>query len=54
MIKLFFLVPVLLCIAWFYFLNANKIPLKQGKMGFVYILGSAALFCCFSPYAAAY
>lgn len=38
MMRLLFLLPVLLCFGWYYFLRANGVPLKQGKRGFIYIL----------------
>lgn len=38
MTKLFIL-PILLSLAWALFLNYNGIPLKQGKKGFLYIIG---------------
>lgn len=37
MVKLLFLLPVIMCIAWFSFLQHFRIPLQQGKKGFVYI-----------------
>lgn len=37
MIKLVFLLPVLMCLAWFSFLRYHQVPLKQGKTGFIYI-----------------
>ncbi|EAR29688.1 hypothetical protein PTD2_12749 [Pseudoalteromonas tunicata D2] len=33
-----FLLPIILCLVWYFFLKQNKIPLKQGKKGFIYIL----------------
>ncbi|AUJ70983.1 hypothetical protein PNC201_13615 [Pseudoalteromonas sp. NC201] len=38
MIRLLFLLPILLCLGWVYFLRSNGVPLKQGKKGFIYIL----------------
>ncbi|WP_105199687.1 MULTISPECIES: hypothetical protein [unclassified Pseudoalteromonas] len=38
MFRLLFLLPVILCAAWWLFLNANNIPLKQGRKGFFYII----------------
>ncbi|MFY8274206.1 hypothetical protein AAEU32_08775 [Pseudoalteromonas sp. SSDWG2] len=43
MIRLLFLLPVVLCLGWWMFLNANNVPLKQGKKGFIYI-------CVFSAF----
>ncbi|WP_247664716.1 hypothetical protein [Pseudoalteromonas sp. MMG010] len=42
MIRLIFLLPIVLCIAWYSFLKINKVPVKQGKKGFFYILGLSA------------
>ncbi len=39
MIRLLFLLPILLCIAWYCFLRTNGVPIKKGKRGFMYILG---------------
>lgn len=47
MIRLFFLLPILLCIAWFYFLKVNNVPLKQGKKGFFYILALSGVILGF-------
>ncbi|MCA1897166.1 hypothetical protein [Shewanella putrefaciens] len=33
-----FLFPLILCLLWTLFLQANGIPLKQGKRGFIYII----------------
>ncbi|CCQ09433.1 hypothetical protein PALB_2740 [Pseudoalteromonas luteoviolacea B = ATCC 29581] len=38
MIRLLFLLPVVLCIAWYFFLRCNNVPIKQGKKGFINIL----------------
>jgi uncharacterized membrane protein YadS len=38
MIRLLFLIPVVLCLIWILYLQANNYSLKQGKQGFVYIL----------------
>lgn len=34
-----FLLPIVLCFLWFIFLKQNNLDLKQGKKGFLYILG---------------
>lgn len=39
MIRLMFLLPIVLCFLWFIFLKQNNLDLKQGKKGFLYILG---------------
>ncbi|MEO2268213.1 hypothetical protein V1358_12940 [Pseudoalteromonas sp. YIC-656] len=38
MFRLLFLLPVVLCLGWWWFLKTNDIPLKQGRKGFIYIL----------------
>jgi hypothetical protein len=38
MFRLLFLLPIILCLGWYFFLRHYAIPLKQGKKGFVYIL----------------
>ncbi|SHI11683.1 hypothetical protein [Ferrimonas marina] len=44
MIARMFLLPLLLCLCWFLYLQVNGYSLKQGQQGFVYILvGSGAL-----------
>ncbi|MGL4711373.1 MAG: hypothetical protein ACRCWP_02080 [Shewanella sp.] len=35
-----FLIPLILCLCWALFLKANKLSLKQGRQGFIYIIGS--------------
>lgn len=47
MIRLFFLLPILLCFAWYYFLKVNRIPLKQGKKGFFYIMAISCVILVF-------
>jgi len=39
MIRLIFLLPIVLCLLWFFFLKQNNLNIKQGKKGFMYILG---------------
>ncbi|WP_181317840.1 hypothetical protein [Shewanella morhuae] len=34
-----FLIPLILCLFWALFLKANKLTLKQGQQGFIYIIG---------------
>ncbi|WOT06154.1 hypothetical protein [Shewanella youngdeokensis] len=34
-----FMIPILLSLFWALFLNFNGVPLKQGKKGFIYIIG---------------
>ena len=38
MIRLLFVLPLVLCLAWMLYLKANNYSLKQGKQGFIYIL----------------
>lgn len=33
-----FLIPLILCLLWTLFLKANRLPLAQGKRGFIYII----------------
>ncbi|KZN48347.1 hypothetical protein N482_07720 [Pseudoalteromonas luteoviolacea NCIMB 1942] len=42
MIRILFLLPLILCFGWYYFLKVNGVPLKQGKRGFIYILAFSA------------
>ncbi|MEQ3638512.1 MAG: hypothetical protein ABNH03_02040 [Alteromonas sp.] len=47
MIKIIVLIPLILSLLWFGYLQANKYSLEQGKQGFLYILvlsGVIALF----------
>lgn len=37
MVRLLFLLPILMCLGWYLFLRHYRIPLQQGKKGFVYI-----------------
>ncbi len=47
MIRLMFLLPIVLCLLWFFFLKQNNLSLKQGKKGFLYILGFSSLILGF-------
>ena len=38
MFRLLFLLPIILCLGWYFFLRHNGVPIKQGKKGFMYIL----------------
>ncbi|MBE0385034.1 hypothetical protein [Pseudoalteromonas luteoviolacea] len=42
MIRILFLLPLILCFGWYYFLKVNGVPIKQGKRGFIYILAFSA------------
>ncbi len=37
MIKFFFLIPLLMCTIWWWFLDSKGYSLKQGLKGFAYI-----------------
>lgn len=43
MFRLLFLLPIILCLIWYFFLKKNRVPIKQGKKGFIYILSFSAL-----------
>ncbi|WP_240223707.1 hypothetical protein [Rheinheimera hassiensis] len=46
MIKLFFLMPILMCALWYWYLKQYGWTIRQGKKGFAYIIafnGSIAL-----------
>ena len=43
MFRILFLLPIVLCVAWYLFLKQNRVRIKQGKKGFVYILIASAL-----------
>lgn len=38
MIRLFFLLPIIMCAIWWWYLNNRGYSLKQGLKGFIYIL----------------
>ncbi|WP_166113261.1 hypothetical protein [Pseudoalteromonas sp. Z9A5] len=38
MFRLLFLLPIVLCLGWYFFLRKNGVHIKQGKKGFMYIL----------------
>lgn len=39
MIKLLYLLPVLMCVFWFWYLQQRGLSVKQGLKGFGYIIG---------------
>lgn len=47
MFRLLFLLPIILCVIWYFFLNKNGVPIKQGKKGFIYILVFSTLVLSF-------
>lgn len=38
MIKFFFLIPIIMCAIWTWYLGVHNYSLKQGIKGFIYIL----------------
>jgi hypothetical protein len=38
MIKLFFLLPIIMCLFWWRYLDAKGFSVKEGVKGFVYII----------------
>ena len=47
MIKFFFLLPLIMCAIWTWYLNAHQYSLKQGIKGFTYILAFNAIIIIF-------
>ena len=47
MIRLAFLLPLILCLAWAYYLKRNGWSLGEGKKGFMYIIGLSAIIAAF-------
>lgn len=47
MIRLLFLIPLVLCLAWAFYLYNRGYTLKQGKQGFFYILGFSGVIAAF-------
>lgn len=47
LVQLVFIVPLLLCVAWFLYLKANDYSVEQGKQGFVYILSFSVIIAGF-------
>ncbi|MCM2680469.1 hypothetical protein [Echinimonas agarilytica] len=42
-----FLIPILLCVMWWLFLQHHKLTIKQGAKGFYLILGFCGAFAVF-------
>lgn len=42
-----FLIPLILSILWFTFLQYNGLTLQQGKKGFYYIIGGTSMVIAF-------
>lgn len=38
MVRLLFLVPLIMCLGWFFYLKKHGWTITQGKKGFVYII----------------
>ena len=47
MIRLFFLLPIIMCAIWWWFLNAKGYSVKDGLKGFMYILAFNAVVIVF-------
>ena len=47
MIRLFFLLPLVMCAVWWWYLNDRGYTLKEGLKGFVYILAFNAIIIGF-------
>lgn len=47
MIRLFFLLPILMCAIWWWYLNNHGYSLKSGLKGFIYILVFNAVLITF-------
>ena len=46
MIKLLYLIPLLMCVAWFWYLQQRGFSIKQGIKGFGYIIGFNLAIAC--------
>ena len=47
MIRLFFLLPIIMCAIWWWYLNNRGYSLKEGLKGFIYILSFNAVMVLF-------
>lgn len=47
MLRLLFLIPLLLCFAWVFYLNTRGFTIRQGKQGFIFILVFSAVIAAF-------
>lgn len=47
MLRLLFLLPLILCLLWYGYLNANHWSIKDGKQGFIYILSFSGVIAAF-------
>ncbi|MBU2989419.1 hypothetical protein KO525_08530 [Psychrosphaera sp. B3R10] len=47
MIRLFFLLPLILCFIWWLYLKNKGWTIEQGKQGFYYIIGLTGVMAVF-------
>lgn len=47
MIRLFFLIPIIMCAIWWWYINSKGYRVKDAKAGFIYILAFNALIIGF-------
>ncbi len=47
MIRLFFLLPIIMCVIWWWYLDNHGYSLKEGLKGFFYILSFNAVIVLF-------
>jgi len=47
MIRLFFLLPIIMCAVWWWYLNNRGYSLKDGLKGFIYIFSFNAMIILF-------
>lgn len=47
MFRLLFLLPIVLCLGWYWFLRYYNVPIKHGRKGFMYILIFSAFVLSF-------
>ncbi len=38
LLRLFFILPVIMCLIWWWYLKSNNYSMKQGLKGFAYII----------------
>ncbi|WP_394174057.1 hypothetical protein [Thalassotalea litorea] len=47
MIRLFFLIPIVMCLVWWWYLKSHNYTAKQGFRGFMYIAAFNAIIIGF-------
>ena len=47
MIKLFFLLPILMCLFWWFYINSKGYTVKESWKGFAYIIGFNSVIILF-------